>query len=203
MGGLWEAAVKSTKFHLRRVLNEAFLNFEELATVLCQIEAQLNSRPLCPLTEDASCEEALTPGHFLIGQPLNMCPDPDVTALRENTLSRWQFCQKLVQSFWKRFANEYLSELQQRNKWKVPQENINPGQLVVIKEDNLPPGKWKLAVVTRVHPGKDGHVRVATVRTAQGELQRPIVKLVPLFVERTAPRGAACLEQKEEEAKND
>ena len=61
MGGLWESAVKSAKLHLRRIIQEALLSYEELSTVLCQIEACLNSRPLCPLTEDVHCEDALTP----------------------------------------------------------------------------------------------------------------------------------------------
>ena len=69
-GGLWEAAVKSLKKHLARIVGNVKLNFEELSTVLCQIEACLNSRPLVPLPDDEDGIEALTPGHFLIGRPL-------------------------------------------------------------------------------------------------------------------------------------
>ena len=132
MGGLWESCVKSTKHHLRRVLGESMLSYEELSTVLCQIEACLNSRPLCPLTEDASCSEALTPGHLLIGRAITTAPDPDLSSLRENSLSRWQYCQRLTQSFWSRWSNEYLCELQQRNKWTATHEDAKVGQLVVI-----------------------------------------------------------------------
>ncbi|KMQ86917.1 gag-pol protein, partial [Lasius niger] len=66
-GGLWEAAVKSVKHHLRRVIGESTLTFEEMSTVLSQIEACLNSRPLLALTDDPEDVSALTPGHFLIG----------------------------------------------------------------------------------------------------------------------------------------
>ena len=72
-GGLWEAAVKSFKTHLRKVLGEAKLTFEEYTTVLTQVEACLNSRPLCPLPDSDDGIEALTPGHFLIGRPLEPC----------------------------------------------------------------------------------------------------------------------------------
>ena len=65
-GGIWEAAVKGVKFHLKRVIGETLLTFEEMSTLLVQIEACLNSRPLTPLTDDASDLTALTPGHFLI-----------------------------------------------------------------------------------------------------------------------------------------
>ena len=65
-GGLWEAAVKSFKMHLKRVVVEARLTFEELTTTLAHVEACLNSRPLTPLPELADPLEVLTPGHFLL-----------------------------------------------------------------------------------------------------------------------------------------
>ncbi|UYV64975.1 K02A2.6-like [Cordylochernes scorpioides] len=65
-GGLWEAGVKSMKYHLRRTMGSALLNFEELTTLLAQIEACLNSRPLCPLSEDPEDLQALT----LCGNPI-------------------------------------------------------------------------------------------------------------------------------------
>jgi len=59
--------VKAIKHHLRRVLGEATLTYEEMATLLAQVEACLNSRPLQALTDDPDDLTALTPGHFLIG----------------------------------------------------------------------------------------------------------------------------------------
>ena len=87
-GGLWEAAVKSTKYYLRRILGESSLNYEELTTFICLIETVLNSRPLCALTEDVTSPMALTPAHFLIDQPLTMASDPDLSSLKENRLER-------------------------------------------------------------------------------------------------------------------
>lgn len=60
-GGIWEAAVKSFKPHLRPVLGEATLTYEEMSTLLAQIEACLNSRPLQALTDDPDDLAALTP----------------------------------------------------------------------------------------------------------------------------------------------
>ena len=77
--GLWEAAVKSMKFHFKQIVGNTKLTFEELMTVLTQIESCLNSRPLAPLPCDEDGIEALTPGHFLIGQPLKSIPDPSVS----------------------------------------------------------------------------------------------------------------------------
>ena len=66
-GGLWEAAVKSMKTHLKHVVANVKLTFEELTTVLTQVEACLNSRLLVPLPCDDDGVDILTPGHFLIG----------------------------------------------------------------------------------------------------------------------------------------
>ena len=69
-GGLWEAAVKSMKFHLKRVVANTKFTFEDFSTILTQVESCLNSRPLTPLSSDSDIIEALTPGHFLIGKPI-------------------------------------------------------------------------------------------------------------------------------------
>ncbi|XP_029165684.1 uncharacterized protein LOC114936606 [Nylanderia fulva] len=66
-GGLWEAGVKSLKSHLKRIAGSRTLSQAEFATLLCQIEACLNSRPIAALSDDPSDLSALTPGHFLIG----------------------------------------------------------------------------------------------------------------------------------------
>ncbi|GBM22156.1 hypothetical protein AVEN_190815-1 [Araneus ventricosus] len=57
------------------VTRAAVLNFEELSTLLCQVEACLNSRSLVPLSSDPRDVRILTPGHFLIGFPLLEIPD--------------------------------------------------------------------------------------------------------------------------------
>lgn len=63
------------KAHLKRIVGDVKLTFEELSTVLTQIEACLNSRPLIPSPSEDGIEP-LTPGHLLIGRPLESLPDP-------------------------------------------------------------------------------------------------------------------------------
>ncbi|CAL8137208.1 unnamed protein product [Orchesella dallaii] len=179
-GGLWEAGVKSVKYHLRRVVGNHTLTFEEFATILCQVEACLNSRPLCAIS-DPEDVEVLTPGHFLTGQALTAIPHPDVSSIKTNRLSRWQYTQQVLQHFWKQWRMEYLSSLQQRFKWKRKCENIKVGDIVIIHEDNVPPMKWKLAKVIEVHGGADDRVRVVSVKTSSGIYKRPIVKLTPIL----------------------
>lgn len=98
-GGLWEAAVKLTKRHLKLILQSTTLTFEELTTLLCQIESLLNSRPLTPFTTDLEDCDALTPGHFLVGHPLTEVPDLQCDDASSTRLSRWQSGQRLLQHF--------------------------------------------------------------------------------------------------------
>ncbi|XP_059608215.1 uncharacterized protein LOC132256052 [Phlebotomus argentipes] len=180
-GGLWEACVKSTKFHLIRAIGSAPVSYEELHTTLCQIECVLNSRPLCTISEDPNDGGMLTPGHFLVGAPGNAPPDPDVGRIPENRLSYWQQCQRRAQEFGKRWRLHYLNTLQQRPKWRVSQDNLEVGEVVLLLDDTAKEGsKWILGRVETAHPGGDGKVRVVTVRTARGVYKRPIVKIARL-----------------------
>ena len=110
-GGLWEAAVKSVKYHLKRCVGNHTLTYEEMTTVLCRIEACLNSRPITASSDNLDDYTALTPGHFLIGTPLIALPEPSVLELNEQRLSRWQLTQRITESFWKCRLNDYLHTL--------------------------------------------------------------------------------------------
>lgn len=183
-GGLWESNIRSVKYHLKRVAENAILTFEEMSTLLSQIEALLNSRPLCPMSANPDDFTYLTPGHFLIGEPPTCIPEPDLQHVPMTRLSRWQNIQMRVQGFWKSWSKNYLHTLQTRPKWKTRQTNLQIGDVVLIKEDGVPPTKWLLARITDLHPGADGLVRVARVKTSTGELLRPIVKLCRLPIDR-------------------
>ncbi|UYV69062.1 hypothetical protein LAZ67_6002216 [Cordylochernes scorpioides] len=148
---------------LRKIVGKTKSTFEELTTVLTQIEACLNSRPLCPLTDDPEDLNAMTAGHFLIGMPLTAVP----SLVREGGSSlkgRWQLVEQIKTDFWKR--------------WSL--DNIKIGTLVLLKEDNLPPLKWRMGRINQVYPGEDGLVRVVSVKTANGDLRRAVAKVCPL-----------------------
>lgn len=183
-GGLWEAAVKSAKSHLKRIMGCESFSFEEIQTVFCQIEAVLNSRPLNPLSEDPNDYEALTPGHFLIGEAINSFPCPDLQLINENRLSRWQRIERLRQCFWQRWHVEYLNNLQERHKWKLNKGSpLKIGQLVLIKQSGLAPLQWLMGRVQELHVGSDSVARSATVKTEKCVLTRPITKLCVLPIE--------------------
>lgn len=179
-GGLWEAGVKSAKHHLKRVAGNAHFTFEELTTLITQIESVLNSRPLSPLSPDPNDHSPLTPAHFLIGRSLTELPDPDIRHIPQSRLSAYQKIQQVKQNFWARWSKEYVSELQQRAKWKQTQSELQSGSLVLIKDDNVPALNWRLGRVVRVFPGADKVNRVAEIKTSTGILKRSFSKICPL-----------------------
>jgi len=185
-GGLWEAGVRSVKHHLRRMVGAHTLTFEEMYTLLCGIEACLNSRPLAPLSDTLDDYEPLTPGHFLIGGALTARPEPSTLNLRENRLSRWQLVRRLTEQFWKVWQTDYVNTLQQRTKWRHGlTHDIRVGRLVLLRNSLLPPCKWELGRIILHHPGSDGLTRVVTVKTATSEYKRPLSKLclLPIDIE--------------------
>jgi len=88
----------------------------------------------------------------------------------------------MTEQIWKRWQQQYLSSLQQRQKWTTKQANPKVNDIVILKEDNIPMLQWPLARIERLHPGKDGIVRVVTIRTPKGQYVRPLSKLAPLPV---------------------
>lgn len=177
-GGLWEAGVKSVKYHLARVIGNATLTYEEMATVLSQIEACLNSRPLSAVMDDPEKLTVLTPGHFLIGEAILTVPDLNFETGNVSSLRRWQHTQRVFQSFWRQWSQEYLTKFLQRySPRSTNAQQPKVGDIVVIKEDNLPPCRWLYGRVIAVHPGLDQIVRVVTLKTKSGSLKRPTCKL--------------------------
>ncbi|XP_043063531.1 uncharacterized protein LOC122319802 [Drosophila ficusphila] len=150
-GGLWVANVKSVKHHLKRVIADRKLTYEEMSSVLISIEACLNSRPLFPLTADADDLEVLTTAHFLIGDSTLAPPEyrPASAKFREHFLLQ----ESMLRHFWDGWSRDWLSHLQQRSKWSQNSENLKLDELVLVKDDRFPPSQWLLGRIVELHPG--------------------------------------------------
>ncbi len=173
------------KFHLKRVVGAQKLTFEELTStcILGQIEACMNSRPITNVTShsDDVSFNVLTPRHFLIGRSLVSFPTRNFSTEKLTLLKRWSLCQALVQHWWKRWSSEYLQQLQILHKWRKSTRDIQPDDIVLVKEDNMVTNHWPLARVVSTFPGHDGKTRVELVRTKTRIYKRPITKLVLLL----------------------
>jgi hypothetical protein len=134
------------------------------------------TRPLCPASNDPNDLLVLTPGHFLVGEPLMAPVEPNLSPLPKNRLSRWQYTEQIRQHFWTRWRKEYLTSLQQRSKWNRPPATIQPGSMVLINEDNLPPQQWLLGRIIQLL------TRVVSIKTTSGILKRAVnrISILPM-----------------------
>jgi len=147
----------------------------------------LKSRPLC-YTSDTE-DNYLSPAHFLIGRPLTTVPDPDLSHIPVGRLGYWQSIQAMLQGFWKKLHQEYLTTLQQRPKWTTPTPNLSIDDVVLVKESNTPPASWHIGRVMETYPGKDNLVRAVKLKTSTGEMTRPITKIAVLPSSETVFQG--------------
>lgn len=122
-GGFWGRLVRSVKTCLKRILGKASLSFEELTTMLAEVEAVLDSRPLSYVHEDALEPQPLTPSHFLVGNrltslpPKAMLPPSQATNVnREDMGRRWRYQQRLLTSLWNSWRKDYLMDLKSTHK---------------------------------------------------------------------------------------
>ena len=200
-GGFYERLVGMVKRCLNKILGKASLKMMELITVLNEIEAILNSRPLTYPYSDINDGPPLTPSHFLCGYRLMSLPSPHepsqekypdhtpTESSKEILTSKARYHARLIDRFWSIWRREYLTDLREfhsryiKGKRVSKESNITVGDIVLV-HDNLPRYQWRLATVTRVIPSsKDGLVRAASLRVSNGnEIRRPIEKLYPLEI---------------------
>ena len=196
-GGIYERLVRSLKKHLTFVVQQDDLHIETLATVIAQAEFVINSRPLTHVGADPRDERVLSPMDFLCpgvfaraGDDI-LPPSPPGAAVLRYT---WQQSRALVDSFWKRWSRDYVSALQARPKWRKVEDNLKVGDVVLMVEEQLRRGDWRMAKVI----GTDGQeeVRTVTVRTAAGkEFLRDRTKVVRLELDPARIQGASGQEE--------
>ena len=182
-GGVWEREIRSIRKVLMGLLQEQPLKFSDdtLNTLMCEVEAILNSRPLTTLSDSVDDLTPLTPNH-LLHQKLNVTYPPGI--FKESDIyarRKWKQVQYLADIFWKRWKLEYLHLLQTRSKWKDIRKNILVDDIVLVIDMNLPRCNWPLGKVVESFPDKSGFVRAVKIRTNSGILHRPISKVVFLF----------------------
>ena len=189
-GGWWERLIGLTKTALKKVLGRALIDEESLRTILIEIKATLNDRPITYISTDIRDPEPLTPSHLIRGRRLTFLPYLETSSENLNTCelshanlnSKVVRLEQLLDNFLSRWKGEYLiSHREYHQKSGVDVRKVKEGDIVQI-HDNSKRIRWKLGVVQSIIEGKDGAVRVAMVRTNSGITNRPVTKLYPLEV---------------------
>jgi len=153
--------------------------FEELTTVVCRVEAILNSRPLVSKPEADQGNVVITPGHFLIGDSLMSDPEPPEIKLK--IAKRYEIVRRTIATLWRLWSKDYLSQLQSRNKWKFPEPNVLAGAIVILRNDSAAPCDWKLGKIVEVFPDSNNHVRTVDVRVSSGKIKRRAISSIVLL----------------------
>ena len=178
-GGWWERMVRNMKVSLKKTIGLKSLERTELETLLTEVEACLNSRPLTFVGDDIDNGHSLTPSHFLLGRGSHLdkvsC-EPSLDVSPELIKEKSKALEGRCNMFWKQWQDEYLKHLplpKRRDKFG----KLEVGSVVLIREDNCPRLQWPMGVVERLIPGKDGVARTVEVRTKRGNFFRPIQRL--------------------------
>lgn len=190
-GGYYERMVQLVKRSLRNVLGKAQLTYEELLTVLTEVEGVLNSRPLTYVYSDITDQEPLTPSHLVIGRRIATLPNPvelsDAQGRKVERRARY-LC-RLLEHFWKRWFNEYLVGLREFHHCRTKRDpnEAKVGDVVLIDDESLARSKWRLGEITELIESSDGRKRGAVLRiiSKKGKpstLWRPVQRLFPLEV---------------------
>ena len=150
------------------------LDDESLRTLLCEVEAAANSRPL---TTETLSDPLLTGKTKLILPPPGKFQREDVYCKR-----CWRCVQHIANEFWSRWSKEYIQNLQVRQKWTRQRRNYTEGDIVLVKDDNTCRNKWPMARIVAACGDDQGQVRSVTVQSATGlVLSRLVNKLVLLL----------------------
>ena len=198
MGGVWERQIRTIRSVLSAILvqHKARLDSSSLRTFFYEAMSIVNGRPLSvDHIHDPTGPVPLTPNLLLTMKSSVVLPPPgkfveeDVYARK-----RWRRVQYLANEFWNKWKKEYVHMLQERQKWKKPQRNMEIGDIVILKDEDIPRGYWKLARVTEVTKDSDDLVRKVKVLIGDATLskhgkrlrkpvvlERPIHKLVLLL----------------------
>ena len=178
------------KSALKRSVGLLTLSRTELETVLHEIEACLNSRPLTFVGDDPAYSAPLTPAHFLIGRcPFTPATTGDLLVTCDDLVQHNQVRKWMLDKFWEVWSQKYIRSLPPGGSGRV-KGDIQIGSVVMVREDNTPRLLWPMGVVTKVHPGRDGIVRTVSVRTSRGTFVRPIQQIHDLEVMDHAPQSS-------------
>ena len=176
-GGVWERQIKTVRKIMSALVKQQLLTDDSLSTLFCEIEAIVNNRPITAVQGSAGDLEPLTPNTLLLMKNGENLPPAVIERPDQYAKKRWRQIQYLSDMFWRRWSREYLTQLQERQKWNTPHINLQVGDIVLVADSNRPRNSWQMGRVVDTFPDEKGLVRQARVQTRSGAFVRPVAKL--------------------------
>ncbi|XP_061741913.1 uncharacterized protein LOC133542089 isoform X2 [Nerophis ophidion] len=119
MGGVWERLIGITRRILDALLLKeggSHLSHEVLTTLMAEVMAIMNARPLIPVSTDPEMPAILTPATLLTLKRDVISAPPGDFNVKDIHSQQWRKVQSLSDRFWKRWKQEYLSTIQTRRR---------------------------------------------------------------------------------------
>ena len=121
-----EAMVKTIKVALTKAVGDAVLAPFELHTCLVEIANLVNQRPIGRIPTDPDDGSYLCPNDILLGRATSTVPQGPFRQTK-NPYHRFEFCQRIVDAFWKKWSRDVLPQLVPRRKWNTASRNVRVG----------------------------------------------------------------------------
>lgn len=175
MGGAWERMIGMARRILDSILlkmHSPSLSHEVLTTLMAEVAAIMNARPIVPVSSDPDMPTILTPAMLLTQKVDSVSAPLEDIDLKDLYRSQWKQVQSLADSFWKRWRQEYLTTLQPRRKWQAEQASLQVGDVVLLKDKEAKRNQWPTGLVVNTFPGQDSRVRKVEARVVQGGTPR-------------------------------
>ena len=167
-------------------LGPRHLTHEVRSTLMSEVMAIVNSRPLVPVSTDPTMPDILTPNTLLTQKSLALQAIPGeftATDLCKHN-KQWRQVQHLANVFWSTWRKEFLPTLQPRRKWEAESRSLEEGDLVLLRSKDVARNEWPLARVSKAHKGTDGKVRKLDLVTSKDGVKhtytRPVTEVVLL-----------------------
>ena len=189
MGGSWERMIGVARKILNSMLHDLApgnLTHEVLTTLMAEVSAIINARPLVPISTDPEAPEVLTPASLLTQKSTSLTAPPGDFNSKDLLRSQWRRVQHLADNFWSRWRKEYLAAIQLRRKWQCDCPDLEVGNVVLLRSKDTGRNSWPLARITKTYKSPDGKVRSVEVATAvngqRRNYDRPVSEVVLLMV---------------------
>ena len=202
-GGFWERLVRSVKNCLKKSVGRSLLDFEELRTLMVEIESAINNRPLTYVYDDENgITYPLTPSDLIYGRQLSTSPNSrhfDVISTNKTLSKKARHHFRILESFNRQWQKEYLLSLRENYNVKKQKEKsasvLTPGDVVLVKDEGTARCWWKLAEIDELIYSKDDVIRAAQIKVISSDkvitLRRPITHLIPLEVSPSKQQAGA------------
>jgi len=193
-GGFWERMIKTVKQSLKKSIGRSLLQYDELNTVLIEIEAIVNTRPLTYVEDgENSLTYSLTPSHLINGRRISTSNSQhqEIISTHQTLTKRHKFQRRLLKQFTTIWRKQYLLQLRESHALKLKKQGkhrpIEVDDMVILKDESTKRAFWKLARVKELITGRDKQVRAAVIELPDSSrcLRRSVTQLIPLELTRS------------------